>query len=173
MFRIHAPPPRRGTHPGIKEQHCFATPQRSSPKPTRHRRVGVSIGEVCLRAPSLPLPSPGATIRSRRFRVFDGIRFLCPFRLFAVPNAFDLPSPRYRRILAPPTLGPRAPSLPLPSPGATIRSRRFRVFDGIRFLCLFRLFAVPNAFDLPLPLCGEITRRRRPVRRWLPPSTPR
>ncbi len=34
-----------GTHTGIKEQHCFGTPLRSSPKPTRHWRVGGSIGE--------------------------------------------------------------------------------------------------------------------------------
>ena len=55
-----APPPHRGTHTSIKEQHCFGTSQRSSPKPTRHWRVGVSIGEVGVGAfqPTLGGASP-------------------------------------------------------------------------------------------------------------------
>ena len=97
-----------GTHTSIKEQHCPATPRsspehdsllrvcgstgeqhcpappRSSPKPTRHRRVGVSIGEVGVGAVQ---PTVGGA--STAIKQIPGDRCFAP----TLPKAGTLPSP--------------------------------------------------------------------------------
>ena len=61
-FAVRVLPALRG------EQHCSETPQSSSPKPTRHRRVGVSIGEVAVGAvqPTVGGASPAASLLQHR-----------------------------------------------------------------------------------------------------------